>query len=134
MGLCSLFAFRPEVTQPWGLYGHGRVNGDLQEYLSQGAASRTAADSAPIPAVSPCEPTPPQETLDHQQVGLLQSPAPFPWILVHINFVCALQELSLYFPQSCRSHVIKSCWPSRTSQTLCWIPRLGSLTWGSDPS
>ena len=87
------------------------------------------------------------------------------------DFVCALQEWSLCFHQSCRSPVIKSqsahfsCsvvsnslrthgshWLSKSdslwipspfagfpvllldSQSFCWIPRLGSLTWGSEPS
>ena len=48
-----------------GVYGlYGRVNGDLQEGLHQGGLSRTAA-SAPVPVMSPCPPTPPQETLQH---------------------------------------------------------------------
>ena len=42
-----------------------RVNGKLQECLRQGGPSQPAAASAPIPAVSPCQPTPPQEALQH---------------------------------------------------------------------
>ena len=37
-----------------------QVNGKLQEGLRQGGPS-----SAPIPVVSPCQPTPPQEALQH---------------------------------------------------------------------
>ena len=41
--------------------------GDFQEGLHQGAPSRIAAASAPVPAVSRCQPTPLQETFQHQQ-------------------------------------------------------------------
>ena len=30
------------------------------------------------------------------------------------DFVCALQEWNICFPQSCQSPVIKSCWPSKS--------------------
>ena len=60
------------------------------------------------------------------------------------DFVCALQDWSLSFPQSCRSPIIKFHWTSRPdsilwsspldSQSLCQIPRLESLTWSSEPS
>ena len=43
---------------------------------------------------------------------------PFCWVLVHTSFVCALEEWSLWFPQSCGSPVIKSCWPH------------GQVSWG----
>ena len=44
-------------------------------------------------------------------------------------------ETGVCFPQSCGSPIIKCCWPSRPdSQSLCRIPRLRSLTWGSEPS
>ena len=49
-----------------GVYGlYGRANGELQEGSHQGAPSRTAAASAPVPTESHCQPTPPQETLQH---------------------------------------------------------------------
>ena len=44
--------------------------------------------------------------------------APFCWVLVHTSFVCAFGEWSLFFPQSCGSPVIKSCWPH------------GQVSWG----
>ena len=55
------------------------------------------------------------------------------------DFVCALQEWSLCFSQSCGSPIVTYRWPSRwgfcgDSQSLCWIPRLESLMWGSEPS
>ena len=64
--------------------------------------------------------------------------ASFTGVLVHAIF-CALQEWSLCFPWS--------LWKSYNqiplaikvrflgdSQSFCQIPRLGSLTWGSEPS
>ena len=50
------------------------------------------------------------------------------------DFVCALQDWSFCFPQSCGSPTTKSCWPSRSedpgySESLCGISRVGSLTW-----
>ena len=53
---------------PWYLFGlrqsthglYGRVNGRLQEDLSQGGPSST-----PVPVVSPFQPMPPQEALQH---------------------------------------------------------------------
>ena len=70
--------------------------------------------SVPAPVVSLNCPTPPQETLQHWQVVLLQFPmgslllSSGSWCTQ--NFVCALQDWSLCFPQSCGSHAIKSCW------------------------
>ena len=101
---------------PWGgpalgsteLYG--RVDSDLQE------DPRTAASRASVPMASHCWPTPPQETLQHQQGGLVQYPVmPLilsPGSLYTQDFVCVLQEWSLCFPQAYGSPVIKSHWPS----------------------
>ena len=56
---------------------------------------------------------PPQETLQHLQVVLVQSPVGSlllslgSWYME--DFVCDFQELSLCFPQSCRNPIIKSC-------------------------
>lgn len=52
-----------------GLYGgYGGVDGDLQEDLGQGPLSGTAAAGVSKPMVSCCQPTPPREILQHQQV------------------------------------------------------------------
>ena len=63
---------------------------------------------------------------------------PFPWVLVYTRFCCALQEWSLCYPQCCGSPVIKSFWPSKSDSlgipVPFWIPRLGSLMWGLEPS
>ena len=66
--------------------------------------------------------------------------APFPGSWCTHYFVCALQEWSLWFPQSCQSLVINQIllafkvWFSGNSSSRCRTPRLGSLTWGSEPS
>ena len=64
--------------------------------------------------------------------------APFLWVLVPTDFVCALQDWSLFHPvlwNSCNQIPLafKVRFP-RGPQSLCQIPRLGSLMWGSEPS
>ena len=54
------------------------------------------------------------------------------------DFVCALQDWSLFPPVLWNSYnqtplAFKARFPG-DSQSLCRIPRLGSLTWGSGPS
>ena len=77
----------------------GRANGRLlHENLGQHAAPpRTAAPSASVHIAGHCWPMPQQETFKHSQAGLAQSfvgvTAPFPWVLVHISFICALKSL-----------------------------------------
>ena len=56
----------------------------------------------------------------------------------HWRLMVGLQGWSLCFPQFCGSLLIKSHWPSETNSlgfliNLCQIPRLGTLTWGSEP-
>ena len=101
------------------------------------------AASTPIPVVSLCWPRPPQETLQHQQVVLVQSPvgvtAPFLWVLVHTRFcLCPPKLESLLSPILGKSYTqiplaFKILFLG-DSQSLCQIPRLGSLTWGSESS
>ena len=64
--------------------------------------------------------------------------APSPGSRYAHYFVCALQEWSRFPPV-----LLKSCsqiplafkvWFSGNSSSFCWTPRLGSLTWGSEPS
>ena len=71
----------PEATQPWGL-----------ESLCQEGPSWPAPASVPV--VRSCRPRPPQETLQHERVVLVQSPV-------------GLLPLSFGRP------IIKSCRPSR---------------------
>ena len=59
---CKLFDLRQPSPGVYRIYG--RVNGDLQEDLCQGAPPGPLL-AAPIPTVSHCRPTPPQESLQH---------------------------------------------------------------------
>ena len=61
-----------------------------------------------------------------KEIGLKEFPSIFPWVLVHIRFVCALQEWSLCFPQSYGGPVTKFHWPSMSDS-------LGILSTFADP-
>jgi len=97
----------------------------------------------PDPAVGPCQLTPLPETLKHTQTRLAQSSlgvtAPFSWVLVCTRFCLCPPRLESLFPpvlwKSCNQIplVFKVRFPG-DSQSLCRVPRLGSLTWGSRPS
>ena len=87
----------------------------------------------PRPLVSPCQPAPPEETLEHQQVVLAQSPVGS-LLLSSVSWctqgsVCALQDWRLCFPQSCGSLVIKSHWPSRSDSLGIPSPFVRSPGW-----
>ena len=48
------------------------------------------------------------------------------------DFICALQDWSLCFPQSCGSPIIKSCWPSRSdslSIPILFVRSQGCEAW-----
>ena len=118
----------------WGdLYLYGWVNGDLQERLHQGRHSQTAAASATVPVLNSSWPMPPQNTVQHQQVTLVQSPVESLLLSSESyclqGFVCALQDWSLCFPQSCGSLVIKPHWPSRSDSLGIPSPLVGSPGW-----
>ena len=76
---------------------------------------------------------PPQETLRHQQVVLAQPPVGS--LLLSAgprcgqDFVCALQDWSVCFPQSCGSLTVKSCWPSGSDSLGIPSPLVGSSGW-----
>ena len=98
---------------------YSRANGDLQEGSHQGSPSRTDAAGVPVPVASHCLPSPPQETLQHSQVGLAQSPvgslllSPGSWCTQ--GFACALQEWSLCFPHSCGAPAVRARWSSEVN-------------------
>ena len=63
---------------------------------------------------------------------------PFPSVLVHTGFACVLQEWSLFllvlwssYNQVPLAFKVRFPWDS---QYLGWIPHLGSLMWGLEPS
>ena len=64
---------------------------------------------------------------------------PFPWVLVHTGFcLCPPRVKFLFPPVLCKSCnqiplVFKVRFPD-DSQSVCQIPRLGSLIWGIGPS
>ena len=58
--------------------------------------------------------------------------APSPWVLVGAR-LCAFQERCLWKSYNQILLVFKVRFPG-DSQSLCWIFRLGSLIWGSEPS
>ena len=63
-----------EETQHWSLPGlFGGANGGLWEGAHQGVLPRTSAASVLVLTVRQSYPLPLQETLQHQQVGLVQS-------------------------------------------------------------
>ena len=71
----SLLVFWPEVTQHWSLPGpFGGANGGLWEGSRQGVLPRTSAASVLVLTVRHSHPLPLQETLQHQQAGLVLSP------------------------------------------------------------
>ena len=71
----SLLVVWPEATQHWSLPGlFGGANGRLWESSHQGVRLRTSAASVLVLAVRQSHPPPLQETLQHQQVSLVQSP------------------------------------------------------------
>ena len=65
--------------------------------------------------------------------------APVLWVLVHAKFLCALQDRESLFPSVLWKAykqiplALKARVPGE-SQSLCRVPRLGSLMWGSEPS
>ena len=71
----SLLVVLPEATQHWSLPGlFGWANDRLWEGSRQGVLPRTSAASVLVPTVKQSQPPPLQETLQHQQVGLVQYP------------------------------------------------------------
>ena len=71
----SLLVVWPEATQHWSLPGlFGRANDRLWEGSHQEVLPRTSAASVLIPTVKQSHHSPLQETPQHQQVRLVQSP------------------------------------------------------------
>ena len=92
------------------------------------------------PLASPCWPTSLQETTQHCQGDLARSSMGS--LLLSLgswsmqSFVCALQESSLCFSQSHGSEIPLAfkIIILGDSQSHCWIPMLGSLMQGLEPS
>ena len=108
---------------------------------TKGAPPRTSAASVPISTVSHCRSRLSQETLQHQQVGLVQPPvgslllSSGAWCVQYSLCPPGLESVSPVLWKSCSQipRAVKIRFPG-DSQCLYWTPRLGSLTWGSEPS
>ena len=136
----DFFGLKQHSLQVYRLYGW--VNGKLQGGLHQGGSSQSAAANVPIPVASPCwhistgDPPTLAGSFDLISCGYT---APFVWVLVHEKFcLCSLRLESLFAPVVWKSYnqiplVFKVRFPG-DSQSLCQIPRLGSLMWSSEPS
>ena len=120
-----LFGLRPN-------YGMGNgSNGDLlQKDLCQHCFY-----SAPDPTTGHCQSTPAPETPGHSQTGLAQSLGGslllFPGSWWAQGFVSALHEfVSPLLWKFCNQIPLASKvnFPG-VSQSLCWVPRLGTLWW-----
>ena len=109
MGLHSI----PVSCLRWpspGVYRlYDRVNGNLHKGSNQGSHPRTAAASVESRSGPHLHRRPSSTSRQVWSVSC-GVPAPFSWVLVH-TALCALQTC---FPQSCGSHGIKSCWPSKS--------------------
>ena len=104
------------------------------------ANSKRASPRETFQCPYPCG-EPRLEALQHQQVVLVQSPtgplllSSGSWCVQ--NFARTLQDCCLCFSQCSGSPIIKSHWPSRSDSKGIpspFVTRLGSLTWGLDPS
>ena len=114
----SLLVVWPEATQHWrlpGLFGvaNGRLWEGSHQKLSGKVLPRNYAASVLVPTVSHSHPPPLQETLQHWQVGLVQSPMGS--LLLTLgpdahNILCVPSKSGVSVsPESCRSPAIKSC-------------------------
>ena len=89
--------------------------------------------------VKPCWPTPSQEVTGRFGLVSCGFTAPFLWVLVLTGFYLCPPSLESLLPpvlwKSCNH--IPLCFKVRfpgDSQSLCWVPRLESVTWGSESS
>ena len=104
----------PEATQHWSLPGlFGVASGGLWEGSRQGVLPRTSAATVLVPMVRHSHPTPLQGTLQHLQVGLVQSPMGSLLLPLgpdaHITLCVPSKSGVSVSPRSCRSPAIKSC-------------------------
>ena len=145
MGLGSLpvgcLASGDLALEPTQLFGG--ANGELQEGSCQGVLTRTSAASVLVPAVNHSHPPtsagdPP--TLAGRSGSVSYGvTAPPPQVLMHtLLCVCSPRVESLFPPDLSTYYnqillAVKVSF-SGNSSSRCQTPRLGSLTWGSEPS
>ena len=139
----SLLVVWPEATQHWSLPGlFGGANGGLWEGSLQGVLPRILLPvslSSQWDTATPCLCRRPTNTSRWIWFSLLWGHGSFPWVPMYtLLCVCPPRVESLFPPvlsKSCNqiSQAFK-VWFSRNSFSHCRTPRLGSLTWGSEPS
>ena len=146
MGLGSL----PVSCLAWGdptlepTQHFGGANGGLWEGLCQGALPRTSA-SLLVLMMSHSAPPPPASAGDPTTVAVRSASvfygvtASSPWVpMCTLLCVCPPSVESLFPPvlsKSCNQILLAfKVWFSRNSSSRCRTPRLGSLSWGSEPS
>ena len=88
---------------------------------------------------TPCLCRRPSNTSRWVWFSLLWGHCSFPWVVMHtLLCMCPPGVESLFLPvlsKSCNQIPLAfKVWFSRNSSSLCQTPRLGSLTWGSEPS
>ena len=81
----------------------------------------------------------PSNTIREVWFSVLWGHCSFPWVLMcTLHCVCPSRVESLFPPvlsKSCSQILLAfKVWFSRNSSFRCWTPRLGSLTWGLEPS
>jgi len=105
--------------------------------VSKRSDAKRDLPGGPVPVVSPCQPTPPQEASNMTGCGCAVSyevTAPLFWVLVHPKFcLCPPRVESLFHSFLWKAYnqiplALKARFPG-DSQSLCQIPKLGSLTW-----
>ena len=115
---CWLFGLRRPNTGAYPLFGG--ANGGLWDGSRQGVLPRTSAASDLVLTVRHSHPPHPASAGDPPTLAGRSASvscgvtAPSPVSRCAHYFVCALQEWSFCFPQSCRSPAIKSRRPSKS--------------------
>ena len=88
---------------------------------------------------TPCLCRRPSNTSRYVLFSLLWGHCSFPWVLMHTALCAWPPRVESLFPwvlsKSCSQILLAfKVWFSRNSSSFCRTPRLGSLTWGSEPS
>ena len=134
----SLLVVWSEATLHWSLQTPWALEG-----LTPRSTSQNLCCQCPCPC---CELQPPPASAEDPLTLAGRSAsvsygvtAPSPWVLMHTPLcVCLPRVESLFPPVLSKSFnqipVAIKVWFSGNSSSRCWTPRLGSLTWGSEPS
>ena len=134
--------YLPASCLAWGYPAIGST-GSMVRLAFKRLTSKRAYTKAGLPGLLLSVSHPYRETLwahisnrsntsKYSSIGSLLLSSLFWWMQY---FVCALQDWSLCFPQFCNQILLafKVRFPWN-SQSLCGISKVGSLTWGSEPS